>query len=154
MNRFQLTLSVSVLILGIAFVGTSTPGWAQKPGHAPTMLAGRVTTGKLQYRRHCAPCHGLNGKGDGPVAPALTKKPANLTLLAKKNKGEFPEKMVEGYISGSQIVAAHGTREMPIWGYAFRRPKGGASGSEALTPQEVNERIKLLVKYIASIQEK
>lgn len=31
------------------------------------------------YRRECAACHGLTGRGDGPAAPALDPAPADLT---------------------------------------------------------------------------
>jgi mono/diheme cytochrome c family protein len=114
-------------------------------------MTGRVTTGQLQFRQHCGSCHGPSGKGNGPVAAVLTTKPTDLTMLAKNNNGEFPEKKVEGFIDGSEMVAAHGTREMPIWGFEFSRSHFSGRGR---TPQEVNARIKLLVDYIKSIQEK
>lgn len=34
--------------------------------------------GKEIFQRQCAPCHGVHGRGDGPVAAALNPKPANL----------------------------------------------------------------------------
>lgn len=151
MRWFRLASLVSVLTLSMAFGGVSV-GWAQE-GHRPTMLpSGRVTTGKREYRRNCAQCHGPKGKGDGPVAAALIKKPADLTMLAKNNKGEFPEKRVVAFIEGAQTVAAHGSRAMPIWGLAFRRPTPSSTAGH--TTQEVNERINMLVEYIKSIQEK
>jgi mono/diheme cytochrome c family protein len=143
---FALSLS---MLLGVASVGRAQAGG----GVSMVPTGGQVTTGALQFREHCAPCHGPAGKGDGPVAKVLTSKPADLTMLAKNNNGEFPQKKVEAFIDGSEMVAAHGTREMPIWGTAFRRSHT-ASGVPQLTPQEINERIKLLVDYIKSIQEK
>jgi len=151
MRRYQHASVVSILVLGLAFGGTSI-GWAQE-GHRATMLpSGRVTTGKREYRRYCAQCHGPNAKGDGPVAAALIKKPADLTMLAKSNNGEFPEKKVVAFIDGSETVAAHGSRAMPIWGLAFRKPS--STHTAAHTTQEVNERITMLVDYLKSIQEK
>lgn len=144
---------VSALSLSM-LLAVASAGWAQAGGGVSMVpTGGQVTTGELQFRAHCAPCHGPAGKGNGPVAKALTKKPADLTLLAKNNKGEFPEKKVEAFIDGSEMVAAHGTREMPIWGTAFRRSHS-ASGVPELTQQEINDRVKLLVDYIKSIQEK
>lgn len=138
------------LMFGItpAFVGS---GWAQ--AGAPEMLPGEtsVTTGRLEYRSHCAQCHGIAGKGDGPVAAALTTKPADLTVLAKNNSGTFPEEKVVSVINGSQVVAAHGTREMPIWGMEFTSAKPGAPRKSAAV---VNGRINMLADYIKSIQEK
>ena len=47
--------------------------------------------GKQMYTNYCAPCHGENGKGSGPAAPALKSQPTNLTLLSKNNNGKFPD---------------------------------------------------------------
>ena len=33
--------------------------------------------GKVTYEQRCAPCHGSDGKGDGPAAAALTPPPRN-----------------------------------------------------------------------------
>jgi mono/diheme cytochrome c family protein len=70
---------------------------------------GKVTTGALEYRRHCASCHGPNGKGDGPVVAALKKKPADLTQITKGHAGKFPEDWVQNYIDGTDMIPAHGT---------------------------------------------
>lgn len=151
MRRYQHASLVSILVLGVAFGGASV-GLAQEAHRATMLPSGRVTSGKREYRRYCAQCHGLNGKGDGPVAPALVKKPADLTMLAKNNNGEFPEKKVVAFIDGSETVAAHGSRAMPIWGLAFRKPS--STHTAAHTTREVEERINLLVDYLKSIQEK
>ncbi|MFP6661816.1 MAG: c-type cytochrome, partial [Myxococcota bacterium] len=34
-----------------------------------------VAAGKLLFETNCASCHGLTGKGDGPVGAVLTPKP-------------------------------------------------------------------------------
>ncbi|MEI6096863.1 MAG: cytochrome C [Alphaproteobacteria bacterium] len=53
----------------------------------------------------CAPCHGKGGRGDGPMAAELVKKPADLTQLSARNGGTFPlEKVMNkiwGYSRGS-----------------------------------------------------
>jgi cytochrome c553 len=46
-----------------------------------------VDTGQADYESLCAVCHGTSGKGDGPAAPALETRPADLTRLAAKNGG-------------------------------------------------------------------
>jgi mono/diheme cytochrome c family protein len=48
------------------------------------------SSGKEMYNAYCASCHGADGKGDGPAAPALKAPPTNLTTLAAKNGGAFP----------------------------------------------------------------
>lgn len=72
--------------------------------------------GKTMFHEYCAACHGTGGKGDGPAASALKKRPADLTQLARKNNGTFPEMHVMNFITGADVVAAHGSRDMPVWG--------------------------------------
>lgn len=153
LKRLGFRSLAAVLVLGGAIVGfTSSAARAQ--GSVSMSAGGRATSGKLEFRQYCAQCHGMNAIGDGPVAPALKKKPANLTLLSKKNGGVFPEKEVRDFISGTKTAASHGTREMPIWGYAFmyRRGSQASTGAEPLSEQEVNQKIELLVNYVKSIQ--
>lgn len=42
--------------------------------------ADSVTAGGELYQRNCVPCHGLTGRGDGPVGLTLNPPPANLTI--------------------------------------------------------------------------
>jgi mono/diheme cytochrome c family protein len=154
LKRLGFRSLAAVLVLGGAIVGfTSTSARAQ--GGVTLGPGGQVTSGKLEFRQYCAQCHGMNAIGDGPVAPALKKKPANLTLLSKKNGGVFPEKEVRDFIDGSKTAASHGTREMPIWGYAFMyRNYAQANNPEVLSKEQVNKKIDLLVDYIKTIQVK
>jgi len=92
--------------------------------------------GKEEYETKCVICHGVSGKGDGPQALALAKKPADLTVLAKNNGGVFPASRVHEIIDGRLEVAAHGPHEETF----VRR--------EA----RVNGRIKALVDYLARLQ--
>ncbi|HTT76765.1 MAG TPA: c-type cytochrome [Candidatus Binataceae bacterium] len=146
----------AVLVLGGAIVGTVGSAGAQNlEGNRPSLgPGGAVTSGKIEFREYCAQCHGLNATGDGPVAPALKKKPANLTLLSKNNGGVFPEQEVRDFINGTKTAASHGTREMPIWGYAFMFRQGAhtGSGGPPLTQREVDQKINMLVTYVKSIQ--
>ena len=79
-----------------------------------------VEAGKQEYQRSCELCHGPTGKGDGPYASQLIIKPADLTTLAKKNNGRIPITSVYRMIDGSDDVAFHGARRMPIWGNRYR----------------------------------
>jgi mono/diheme cytochrome c family protein len=101
-------------------------------------------SGAEMYKTWCASCHGEQGKGDGPAAAALRTHPADLTLLAKKNHGHFPTEKVRDYIEGSTVVAAHGSREMPVWGMVFRR----------LAEETVTYRVVTLASYVESLQAK
>lgn len=76
--------------------------------------------GKMIYESKCALCHGKSGRGDGGVADLLKKAPRDLTTLARDNFGVFPVDRVVSFIDGRQWVAAHGERDMPIWGLEFQ----------------------------------
>jgi mono/diheme cytochrome c family protein len=99
------------------------------------------------YAAYCASCHGADGKGGGPAAPALKVRPPDLTTLAKKNNGRFPGGRVYQVIKWGGSIAAHGSKDMPVWGPAFR------SLSDAGEP-EVELRIKNIVTYLEGLQTK
>jgi hypothetical protein len=99
----------------------------------------------------------MEATGNGPVARALRTKPANLRMLTKKNGGVFPEQEIRDFIDGTKEMAAHGAREMPIWGLAFQYrggPVGEIHGPPPASKDEVDSRINNLVDYIKSIQGK
>jgi mono/diheme cytochrome c family protein len=106
----------------------------------------QVTTGSEVYRTYCATCHGTSGRGDGPLAASMNKKPANLVEIAKRNGGVFPSEMVFKTIDGRTPVRGHGGPDMPVWGEAFQKSR------EAGDQERVNSVIKSLVDYIDSIQ--
>ena len=99
------------------------------------------------FRAHCAACHGADGKGNGPAAAALKTKPANLTVLAKNNGGEFPLTRTAKVISGDDpSLASHGSREMPVWGPIFHQIEEDQDFG--------NVRMQNLIKYLQTIQQK
>jgi mono/diheme cytochrome c family protein len=99
------------------------------------------------YHAHCAACHGPDGKGNGPAAANLKTKPADLTALARNNGGKFPAGQIRKFISGDDpTMAAHGSREMPVWGPIFHQIE---------EDQDLgNVRVQNLIKYLESIQQK
>jgi hypothetical protein len=94
-------------------------------------------------------CHGPEGRGDGPLAASLTKAPADLTQLAKRNAGRFDERAVLEMIDGRRQVGAHGTRDMPVWGVVFEEEGRG----EPYPAYQALLKSRFLVDYLASIQE-
>jgi mono/diheme cytochrome c family protein len=50
---------------------------------------GRTARGQVLYDEHCARCHGLTGKGDGPDAARLTVPPANFHEASSRAKTDF-----------------------------------------------------------------
>jgi len=81
--------------------------------------------GAVLYERHCASCHGLTGKGDGPLADSFIVAPSDLTTLARRAGGRFDESAVMMTIDGRLLVAQHGPREMPVWGAVFAQEHVG-----------------------------
>ena len=74
----------AVLVLGGAIVGF-TSNVARAEEGVSMGPSGEIISGPLQFREYCASCHGMDAKGDGPVAASLKKKPADLTMLSKNN---------------------------------------------------------------------
>lgn len=105
------------------------------------------TSGPQMYRAYCADCHGQDAKGNGPLTAVLKIAPPDLTSLAQRNKGQFPYERVQRTIRGESKIAAHGSREMPMWGPVFRSMAKGNKG-------EAQVRIKTLTRYIESLQGK
>jgi mono/diheme cytochrome c family protein len=123
----------------LAVLLLTTPAVAQFPAR----FLGESLAGKDSFEAYCASCHGSTGRGDGPVAAALKRQPADLTQLADRDD-RFPRERIAAVLSGaSRTVAAHGTTEMPIWGPLFR-----AFESDA----RVRVRIDHLVNYVATLQ--
>jgi mono/diheme cytochrome c family protein len=131
-------LSVAVLA-GAAGTVQTEPGTSSQSGSLIYSLKGPDL-----FRVYCAACHGSNGKGGGPVAPALKAKVPDLTLLAKNNGGQFPSALVRRIIAGDEVLSSHGSREMPIWGPIFHRIESDQDFG--------NVRIENLVKYLESLQ--
>lgn len=100
--------------------------------------------GKDLFMTHCVSCHGVNGKGDGPAGTALKIPPADLTQISSRSGNNFPRAKIRKIIDGeSRIIAAHGSRQMPVWGRLFRREKPDA---------EARMQVFALTAYLESIQ--
>ena len=104
--------------------------------------------GGLLYRIRCAACHGVEARGDGPLATDLTTPPADLTRLRRSDEAEFPATRLRVAMDGRQEVRGHGSREMPVWGLAFQE-EGRVGSQEA----EVRDQIDDLLAFLETIQE-
>ncbi len=105
------------------------------------------TSGRQMYDAYCASCHGQGGKGDGPAAAALKNVPTDVTQLAARNGGTFPDAHVAQVIKGDLMMVAHGSKDMPIWGPVFFY-----LGQH--DPALAQLRIRNLTKYIEGMQQK
>jgi len=115
-----------------------------------------VDIGKGEYNAACASCHGLQGLGDGPAAEQMKAKVPDITLLVKGNNGVFPFDRVYQIIDGRQEIKSHGSREMPIWGSAFRRQSSQYFDSYPVIDPEssARSRILALTEYVYRMQHK
>jgi mono/diheme cytochrome c family protein len=107
-------------------------------------------TGGENYQRLCAACHGATGKGDGPVAEVLTTAPPDLTRISTRHGGEFPREALKRQIDGRDRIDAHGSQQMPVWGYEFWIDAGASAGG--FSERQVQETLSGLVDYLESIQ--
>ena len=144
------------LVAANLIVGFNVQSWAQQP------VPQQPDIGKTEYQSSCAACHGVDGKGTGPVADALKTKPVDLTTISKKNDGVFPFGRIYDIIDGRLEVKSHGVRDMPIWG--FRYSPAPIPGFNPLAPYfldplydrepVIRSRILAVIDYLYRIQVK
>lgn len=141
--KLRFALAASLLLSGLAAL-TLPAGPA---------MAQDAIIGQQEFQLHCAVCHGMKGLGDGPVGVILKTPAPNLAFIAERNGGKFPFQRVYEIIDGGAVIAAHGTRDMPIWGERYR------SESKPVTPDQASiadllaqQRILSLVYYIGTLQ--
>ncbi len=73
----QTTWAMALLAGGLVAAGIA--------GAAGRTAAGDPVKGKQNYMDFCVPCHGVSGKGDGPMAGSLPTRPRNHTDGAHMN---------------------------------------------------------------------
>lgn len=116
--------------------------------------ATKTDLGKQEYVDNCAVCHGNDGKGNGPYREMLQKGAPDLTKMTKNNGGMFPVAKMFETIEGAN-VPGHGTREMPIWGHAYRMRAAEYYMDSDYNPEVyVRARILALIEYLSRMQER
>ncbi len=132
-------MKMRMLAFATAFL-SQTPAFAQE-----------ASTGQEVFQHYCAACHGTEARGDGPMAPILLLKPANLRGLSAFNNGTFPTSRVVMRIDGRDPLIAHGSM-MPVYGNVF---DGEDTPIEAETGEQImtSQLIAKLVEYLEGLQE-
>ena len=98
MMRLRTAAGAAAMSAMLALGFTWGLGWAQAKWDAPAAEKAKknpvarnkesVEAGEKIAKQNCAPCHGEKGKGDGPAAAALPKKPADWTAKAVQDESD------------------------------------------------------------------
>src|SRR5579872_7223551 len=139
----QVAQRTILTVFGVAMFAVSA--WAQ---------ASVPSSARKDFVLHCADCHGVDGKGNGPAVQVIPGfKPVDLTVLSRNNGGKFPRDYVYDIIDGRKRLPGHydADTDMPLWGLTFQ--KEGSEFSKQ-SEQQVKARIDAMVKYIEGIQAK
>ena len=107
-----------------------------------------AASGQEMYNSYCATCHGVDGRGSGPAAPALKVPPNDLTTLSLRNGGTYPWDRVQAVLSFGVENPAHGSAEMPIWGHLFSTLHPPTQSNA----MEVQQRIANVSDYVKQMQ--
>ena len=111
-------------LAGVPAIGTSggAKGGAAISGQSP---GATPRSGRDLFRANCMPCHGAQGRGDGPAAAALNPRPVNFADPAQRQVTAD---------SAVRDIIAGGRRSMPAFG-------------RALTPEQLDS----LTAYVKSL---
>jgi mono/diheme cytochrome c family protein len=106
---------LAVAMFAIAITVNAQTGGAAAPGaktikNPVASTPASITAGAAAYKKYCAFCHGVTGKGDGPLAPK-DAKPADLTDATwdrGATDGDIFSVIQNGGGAGSKMVAFKG----------------------------------------------
>lgn len=143
-----MTLSLRRAVAWGGAAGLGLASLSALPAHGQEATRS-LELGKAAFLQYCASCHGASGRGDGPVAASLATAPLDLTKIAARRDGEFPEAQIAEFIDGRRWVSAHGPREMPVWGERFGEGTPGSVHHETAALG----RILLVVEFLRTIQD-
>jgi len=139
------------LYFAFALISTTMISTAQVESRKIPIRYTSPFSGDKMYASYCAACHGDNGKGDGPVAAAMTIPLRDLTTLSKSNKGKLPRTRVFfAILNGKPLRQGEQGNEMPGWAEPFFSLCVGQRGCGA----EVQMRVVRLADYLESLQSK
>ncbi len=105
-------------------------------------------TGAELYHRFCESCHGRTGAGDGPVSRSLAASIPDLTRIAARHGGKYPENWVYRVIDGRESLLSHGPRDMPVWGVELWREQG----ADVTAGEKTRDATARLVDYLRDLQ--
>ena len=115
-------------------------------GPPKNSLIAQANEGKLMFDEQCAGCHGgENITADQSRVDTLGALPPDLTRINKRRgTKDFPVAEIARFIDGRVLVAAHGSREMPVWGQVYE--------DEGMNEGEIKGEKGKLIAYLMRIQ--
>ena len=128
-------------LLSALFIGLVLPATAQD-----------AAAGRALFQTHCATCHGVGARGDGPMANMLLVRPPDLTTLTQRYGGTYPITRIVMRIDGRDPLTSHGS-PMPVYGDFF---EGWDVAVKAETGQPIMTSVPVvdLLVYLAGVQQR
>ena len=93
-------VAITALLGGMLGVIGSSP---------PRQLRQTIGEGRAVYERHCAECHGPEGRGDGPKATSLSPRPGN--LISAQTSAKSDQDLLKIIANGRPRTAMTGWNE-------------------------------------------
>lgn len=150
-----LTRALAAAAALVLAVPAAAPAASAQDSARESAPAAAEDIGSREFLSNCAVCHGTDGTGTGPYAELLTTALPDLTRLSAGNDGVFPYDRVRRIIDGRADLAAHGPRDMPVWGYEYgKRAVDRYQGyyDRAQAEVFVRGRLQALIDHLQSIQ--
>ncbi len=138
-----------VLALTVASIAVSVLACQEQTDRPLAAGPGESGPGRILYLTYCQSCHGIGGRGDGNASASLRTPPADLTRLWERYGTPLERERLAEYIDGRQLFAAHGLREMPVWGNEFFEDAPPGSPTVELAKRRL---IEVLADYIETLQ--
>lgn len=144
----RMRLSLTVLMAAVAVFSAGKISADQATSQVVlTISKTSPTNGKVMYANYCAECHGMDGRGNGPVASELRTPPSDLTLQSRNNHGRYPQTHIAAVLEFGTRPQVHRTALMPVWGPILGK-------MDQANPAETMLRINNLSRYVESLQVK
>jgi mono/diheme cytochrome c family protein len=140
----DLLASIVVVLCAFAASMAAISAAQQNPTKEAPAASSASASGAELYAKRCSACHGNDLKGNGPFPPPY-RTPPDLTTLARRHGGKFPDAYVSNVLRNGVKLPAHGPAEMPVWGTDLGAP-------DQSDKAQVKLRIKSLTSYIKSMQ--
>lgn len=128
-------ITIAVMLLALTAYAHSPGGNAATPAVTNPVKStpASITAGAAAYKKYCAFCHGVDAKGDGPLAPKDSNPPnlTDATWIHGSTDGEIFAVILNGAGGTSKMVGFKGKMpDQDIWHIVNYLRSLGAKPSE------------------------